>query len=306
MNFIQQAYKGHNDLWRYLITTLIVMAPFLLNIVIYVAFPEMFEESMEAVDNYQGNKNLFLFLNLIPFAILLVFLFLFVKFLHERSLKSLSTSRPNIDWSRAFYAFFLWFGISLTFLVVGYFMAPETMEWNFKPLPFFLLVAISLIFIPIQTSLEEYLFRGYLMQGLGVMAKNRWFPLLVTSISFGLLHAFNPEVEKLGWGVMVFYIGTGLLFGIATLMDEGIELALGLHAANNLVAAIFVTTNWTVFQTDALFIDTSEPSLGWETYLPVFVIYPLILFIFSKKYGWTNWKEKLFGPIEKPTEIQEY
>ncbi len=306
MNFIQQAYKGHNDFWRYLITTLIVMAPFLLNIVIYVAFPEMFEESMEAVDNYEGNKNLFLFLNLIPFAILLVFLFLFVKFLHERSLTSLTTSRQKIDWKRVFYAFFLWFGTSLAFLIVGYFMAPETMEWNFKPVPFLLLVLISLIFIPIQTSLEEYLFRGYLMQGLGVLAKNRWFPLLVTSISFGLLHAFNPEVEKLGWGVMVFYVGTGLLFGIATLMDEGIELALGLHAANNLVAAIFVTTNWTVFQTDALFIDTSEPSLGWETYLPVFIIYPLILLIFSKKYGWTNWKEKLFGKIEQPVERLDF
>lgn len=305
MNFIQQAYKGHNHFWRYLITTLIVMAPFLLNIVIFLAFPELFEASMEEMDNYDGNKNLFLFINLIPFAILLVFLFLFVKFLHERSLKSLTTSRPKVDWSRVFYAFFLWFGISLAFIIAGYFMAPDTMVWNFKPVPFLLLVLISLLFIPIQTSLEEYLFRGYLMQGLGVLAKNRWLPLLATSLAFGLLHAFNPEVEKLGWGVMVFYIGTGLLFGIATLMDEGIELALGLHAANNLVAAIFVTTNWTVFQTDALFIDTSEPSLGWETYLPVFVVYPIILLVFSEKYGWSNWQDKLFGKIDKPVEAKE-
>ena len=305
MNFIQQAYKGYNHFWRYFVTTLVVMSPFLLNIVIYLALPEMFEASMEEMDNFDGNKNLFLFLNLIPFAFLLVFLFLFVKFMHQRSLTSLTTSRAKIDWKRVFYAFGLWMAISVAFLVIGYFMAPEDMQWNFKPVPFLLLVLVSLVFIPIQTSLEEYLFRGYLMQGLGVLAKNRWVPLILTSLAFGLLHAFNPEVEKLGWGVMVFYIGTGLFFGIATLMDEGIELALGLHAANNIVAAIFVTTNWTVFQTDALFIDTSEPSLGWETYLPVFIVYPLMLLIFSKKYNWSNWQDKLFGAIEKPESITE-
>ena len=74
---------------------------------------------------------------------------------------------------------------------------------------------------------------------------------------------------------MVFYIGTGFFYGITTLMDEGTELALGLHASNNILAAFLVTTDWMVFQTDALFIDTSEPSVTWEMFLPVFVLYPL-------------------------------
>ena len=122
----------------------------------------------------------------------------------------------------------------------------------------------------------------------------------MTSVIFGLLHGMNPEVEKLGYITMVFYIGTGFFFGIITLMDEGIELALGLHAANNIVAAFLVSTDWTVFQTDALYIDTSEPSVGLEMFFPVLVLYPMLLFVFSKKYGWKNWKEKLFGRIEKP------
>ena len=104
---------------------------------------------------------------------------------------------------------------------------------------------------------------------------------------------------------MVFYIGTGFFFGITTLMDEGTELALGLHAINNIIAAFLVTTDWMVFQTDALFIDTSEPSVGIEMFLPVFVLYPLMLLLFSKKYKWSNWKEKLFGRIEKPIAIEK-
>jgi len=305
MNFIQQAYRGKNDWWRYLITIAIVMLPFILNFVMYVVFPELFEELYADMENFQGNKNVFLIENLIPFVVLLILLFLFVKFLHKRSITSLITSRANTDWKRVFFAFGLWFFISLVVISIGISMDTENLIWNFKPIPFLFLVIISLVLLPLQTSLEELLFRGYLMQGLGVLVKNRWFPLIITSVLFGLMHSLNPEVDKLGYGIMVFYIGTGLLFGITTLMDEGTELALGLHAANNVVAAIFVTANWTAFQTDALFIDTSEPSLGWETYLPVFILYPIVLVVLSKKYGWKNWSEKLFSKVEKPIVVIE-
>ena len=138
------------------------------------------------------------------------------------------------------------------------------------------------------------------MQGIGILFHNKWLPFIFTSIVFGVLHAANPEVEKLGLIVMIYYIGTGSLFGITTLVDEGLELSLGMHAANNIVAAVLVTSNWTVFQTDALYIDTSEPTLGFESFFPVLVLYPVLLFIFSKKYKWKNWKVKLFGKIENP------
>jgi hypothetical protein len=32
-------------------------------------------------------------------------------------------------------------------------------------------------------------------------------------------------------------------------MDEGMELALGFHAANNLVSALLFTSDWSAFQT---------------------------------------------------------
>ena len=300
MNFIQQAYKGENEWWKYLIALTVVMSPFILNFVLYLLLPEIFEKIYEDLENFQGNKNVFLLENLVPFVVLLAILLLFVRYLHQRSIVSLITSRLKIDWYRVIYAFVLWLAISMVFLAIGFFTDSENLIWNFKPIPFFILVIISLVFLPLQTSFEELLFRGYLMQGIGILVKNRWFPLLITSVLFGLLHGLNPEVEKLGYGIMVFYIGTGLLFGIVTLMDEGTEIALGLHAANNIVAALFITSSWAAFQTDALYIDTSEPVLDWTAYTPVFVVYPILIFILSRKYGWTNWSEKLFGKIVKP------
>lgn len=102
--------------------------------------------------------------------------------------------------------------------------------------------------------------------------------------------------------MVTFYIASGLFFGIVTLLDEGAEIAIGMHAVNNVIAALFITADWTVFKTDALYVDMSEPTINFEMFLPIVVLYPLAILIFSKKYGWSRWKEKLFGEIVEPVE----
>ncbi|MCG8883329.1 CPBP family intramembrane metalloprotease [Tenacibaculum finnmarkense] len=311
MNFIEQAYKGRNNwLYYFAAITLILFGwqligtlPLALVAILYSKnLGEFSNAANESFMTLGIDKNLFLFLMILMFAIGLFFLFVAIKFIHKRAFKTVVTSRENIDWSRFWFGFVTFGIIAVSVTLLGIFLSPENYTWNFKPVPFFTLVAVSFLFLPLQTSFEELLFRGYFMQGLGTWFKNRWMPLIITSVAFGLLHGANPEVEKLGYISMVFYIGTGFFFGITTLMDEGTELVLGVHAINNIVAAFLVTTNWTVFQTDALFVDTSEPSVGIEMFLPVFVLYPLILLLFSKKYGWKNWQEKLTGSIQKPQE----
>ena len=312
MDFIKEGFKGRIEWYWYLITLGIVFFFWqIIGIIPLVAVASVKAGSVDkflesAKDQFISlgiDSNLYLFLALFTLISGLLGLLLGVRFIHNRLIKNIITARKSVDWSRVGFAFTLWFMISLGMLMIGVFAEPENLVWNFKPIPFAILVIISFLLIPLQTSFEELLFRGYLMQGLGVLAKNRWLPLLLTSIVFGLLHGANPEVEKLGWGIMVFYIGTGLFFGIVTLMDEGTELALGLHAANNIVAAVFITTDWAAFQTEALYIDTSEPSLGWETFVPVFVLYPVILYILSRKYGWKDWNQKLFGKVNDTPEL---
>ena len=314
MNYIQQAFKGNNEWYHWIFTIILVFIGWqILGVIPLVMTAFAFTENMTefahaAANNFMTlgiNKNLFLFLMLFMFAVGLVFLLIGIKYIHKRTVTSLVTSRKKIDWKRFLFGFLSWGILVLVLSVIGIYLAPENYTFNFNAKPFFILVAISIVFIPLQTSLEELLFRGYFMQGLGTLAKNKWVPLVITSVCFGLLHGANPEVQKLGSILMVFYIGTGFFYGITTLMDEGTELALGLHAANNMIAAFLVTTDWMVFQTDALFIDISEPSVTWEMFIPVFVLYPLILWMFSKKYGWNNWLEKLTGKVEEPVNLKE-
>ncbi|WP_445738398.1 lysostaphin resistance A-like protein [Mariniflexile sp.] len=310
--YIAQAFKGLHEWWRYLVGLIIIVIAVIIGQIPFTA--AVFIKACKDGGNIFGmdeskmmtllEPNLNLFLMLLSFAIGLVGLLLVVKYLHKQSFTSLTTSRKKIDWNRFWFIFFVWGIISSSFVLFEYVTSPDNYVVHFKLVPFLILCAIAIIFVPLQTSFEEYLFRGYLMQGIGVIAKNKWLPLLVTSLVFGSLHIANPEVDKLGPVIMVYYIGTGLFLGIMTLMDEGMELSLGFHAANNLFTALLVTADWTAFQTHSILKDMSEPTemaLG-EIFVPVFVVFPILLFILAKIYKWTDWKEKLFGKVMEPSQ----
>ena len=239
-------------------------------------------------------SNLQLLLILIPFLFSFIGFWLIIKKLHNSSLVRIATIRKKIDFNRIIFSFVLWGGLIIFMVLFDYFIYPDDYKWNFKLKEFLIMLPIAFLLIPIQTSLEEFIFRGYLMEGFASLLKNSWMPLIFTSLIFGLLHIYNPEVDKLGHGILIYYIGTGLFLGVLSIMDQGIELSLGFHAANNLVTALLVTSTWTVFQTESILIDVSEPSLFFETVFSLLILYPLFLIVMSKKYNWNNWKEKIF------------
>jgi len=312
--FLEQGVKPENKFWKYLIgSVFIITASFIGQIPFSAAvLVKHFKDKKGFPTNNDAalkifEPNLTLFLVMISFLFAFAGIYFVVKYLHNQTLLSVTTSRAKVDWNRIVFSFLLWAFFSIISFSVLYFQSPEEFVWNFKLIPFLILVVLGTVLIPIQTSTEEYVFRGYLMQGFANLARNKWFPLMMTSIIFGSMHILNPEVEKMGYVIMVYYIGTGLFLGVITLMDEGMELALGFHAANNLVGALLVTSDWSVFQTHSIFKDMSEPSAGADVILPVVIVYPILLFIFSKKYKWTNWKEKLTGTIdEKNNETAEF
>ncbi|MAU72843.1 MAG: CPBP family intramembrane metalloprotease domain-containing protein [Pseudozobellia sp.] len=294
--YIEQGYKGSLGIWKYWIIPLGFLGLMVFNYISTLMTPVPVEDVMQGLIEQFGSNKVTIIL-LAPLAIGLFVVLGWTKLVHEQSITSLTTSRPKIDWGRVLFSFVLWGSITAAMTMTWVFLSPENYVFNFQLKPFLILAAITIILIPLQSSFEEYLFRGHMMQGLGIMAKNRWVPLVLTSVLFGLLHLGNPEVGKLGYGIMIFYIGTGFFLGIMTLMDEGLELALGFHAANNLITALLVTADWTAFQTNSVYRDISEPTLSWDAFLPVFVIFPIILFIMSKKYNWTNWKQRLTGKV---------
>ena len=309
--FIENGFLPENKFWKYIVgSVLIILAATIGQIPLMVA---IFVKSFKSGKSFPTNESdmmTFLEPNTTLFLILLSFVFAFfaiilvVRNFHKQTLLSVTTSREKVDWKRVFFSFGIWSVFTVVSTLIMYYSSPESFVVNFKPIPFLILAGIGILLIPIQTSTEEYVFRGYLMQGFALLAKNKWFPLVMTSVIFGGMHIANPEVEKMGYIILVYYIGTGFFLGIITLMDEGMELALGFHAANNLVGALLITSDWSAFQTHSILKDNSLPSVGFEILVPIFIIFPILLYIFSKKYNWTNWQEKLTGTIEMNNENQ--
>lgn len=302
--FIKQAFQKETDslviilnFFKYLggsfvvfLAALLGQIPLSVAILLSDKTPQTMDEMYQILD-----ANLVLVLSLFSFVCAFVGLYVVVEKLHHQKFITIITSRTKVDWKRVFLSFGVWSIVSIIAFFITYLIDPDTIIWQFKPLPFFLLFCITIVLMPIQTTTEELVFRGYLMQGFYNLAQNKWFPLLMTSIIFGTMHIFNPEVEKMGYLILVYYIGTGLFLGIITLMDEGTELALGFHAANNMVASLLVTSDFTVFQTPSIFKDISEPSINFEVFIPVLILFPLLGYFFSKIYKWNNWKDKLLG-----------
>jgi membrane protease YdiL (CAAX protease family) len=392
--FIENGFLPENKFWKYIVgSVLIILAATIGQIPLMVA---IFVKSFSSGKHFPTDESemmTFLEPNTTLFLILLSFVFAFfaiilvVRNFHKQTLLSVTTSREKVDWKRVFFSFGIWSVFTIVSTVIMYYSSPESFVVNFKPIPFLILAGIGILLIPIQTSTEEYVFRGYLMQGFGIGAlqkkfligilytflfvliyisieilieklinskstinfftsltsltkvlififsiliiffidfiltkfnffesnfycnlykkgKTKLVPLVMTSVIFGVMHIANPEVEKMGYIILVYYIGTGFFLGIITLMDEGMELALGFHAANNLVGALLITSDWSAFQTHSILKDNSLPSVGFEILVPIFIIFPILLYIFSKKYNWTNWQEKLTGTIEMNNENQ--
>lgn len=307
--FLTQAIKPKNEFWRYLLGSLtIIIAATVGQIPLFIAVgikasvdSVAFPEEQNAMLGFL-EPNLSLFLMLLSFVFALGGILLVVRHFHQQTLLEVVTARQKFDWKRLFFTFSVWAIFLIITTAIDFLVNPNDYQLNFKPFPFLILLLVGVLFMPIQTSVEELVFRGYLMQGFAVLSKNRWFPLLMTSIIFGSMHLMNPEVSKMGYIILIYYIGSGFLMGIMTLMDDGLELSMGFHAANNLIGALLVTSNWSVFQTHSILKEIAEPTVSYNVFLPIVVVFPILLLVLSKKYKWNNWQQKLTGKIDKISE----
>jgi uncharacterized protein len=224
---------------------------------------------------------------LFPFITGLIAFILLVKPLNNRTLSMTINGTGTIRWTRFFISGAVWLVLSALYLFFYMKIDPSNFVITNKTSSIIILSVVSVLFIPFQAAFEEVLFRGYLMQGFASLVRNRWFPLIMTSILFGLLHAFNPEVKKFGFLTMIpQYIVFGLIFGIITILDDGIEAAMGAHAANNIFLCIMVTNDSSALQTPALYEQFNIHP--WTEFAALVVTGILFIFILKKIFKWED------------------
>ena len=191
---------------------------------------------------------------LFPFIAGLIAFIILIKPLNNRTLKMTINGGGKIRWNKFFISATVWTILLALYLIFYLKLDPENFTVNNKTSSLILLSIVAVLFIPFQAAFEEVLFRGYLMQGFAALIKNRWVPVIMTSILFGLMHGINPEIKEFGFFTMMpQYITFGMIFGIITILDDGIEAAMGAHTANNIFLCIMVTNRSSALQTHALY-----------------------------------------------------
>lgn len=222
---------------------------------------------------------------MIPSLTGLIAFLLLIRPLNSRTIRVIINGTSKIRWNRFFLSGLVWFLLSAIYLFIYLKFDPSNYTFNTRTSSLLILALISFLLIPFQAGLEEVVFRGYLMQGFAVLLKNRWFPLVMTSVLFGLLHAFNPEVKEFGFfAMMPQYITFGLIFGLATIFDDGIEAAMGAHAANNIFLCIMVTSESSSLQTPAVYVQlTTKP---WSEFLGLIISGILFIWILKWIFKW--------------------
>jgi uncharacterized protein len=297
MNHLESTFSGKNSFWRYavMIAAVLVAANTVgaLPLIIAMAVkstsnPDIFSQLAANPNDFSSlglDPNSGLVMMLFPFIAGLVTFILLIYSLNNRTIRQTINGTNKIRWSHFFISGLIWVMLSAIYLFVYMKIDPSNFTINNKTVSLIILFVITIVFIPFQAAFEEVLFRGYLMQGFAAVLKNRWFPLLMTSLMFGLMHAFNPEVKEFGFYTMMpQYIVFGLIFGTITILDDGIEAAMGAHTANNIFLCIMVTNKSSALQTPALYVQNNI--FPWTEFMGLLISGIVFILILKYLFKW--------------------
>lgn len=306
--FLTAPFKGKNAFWRYFVGIIgSFLAANLIGGLPLAAI--LISESLDGspvpqkggMPDFEAmgiDLNVGFLLNIFPFLLGLAVIIALIKPLHARSFPTVFNGGSKIRWSRMLVSALVWTAISVLWMVYSLKSDPGNFRLNNTSNSLIILAVLALTLIPFQAAYEEILFRGYLMQGFAVLARNRWIPIIITSVLFGLMHGLNPEVRQYGFMTMMpQYIFFGVVFAVLTMLDDGIEMAIGAHAANNIFLSVLITNDNMALQTPAMYEQIEI--YPWKEFGGLVMMSVIFLAIMALIYRWKDLR-KLYARIRVP------
>ena len=285
-DYLEVARTGRNEWWRYVISFPAILVTWLVvgSVPVFFLVAYVQTDGNPATDvtatGFTGIPLLVEFLvtmsSFIPFILATL---LAVRLVHARPLRTLITAEPRVRWRRILVGAGVWFGIAALIATTEALLYPGRYVLTFQPATLLVFALFALIMIPIQTSAEEVFFRGYLLQWMGLRLKNKWLLAFLNGLLFFLPHTANPEMAVDSLLVGLGYFVIGFVFALITIQDNGMELALGMHAANNLFAALFANYTITALPSPSLFtIQVLDPVYGLVSLVIGSIVFFIIYF----------------------------
>jgi len=261
--FLNLANQGKTRWGVYLIGLFVIVCIWLLGSVVFIAlvFGGDFLSGTSGREPMDGSRPIPDFIALcLTFFALIIGIWLTVCRLHRRPFLSLITPYPTIRWHRFWQGFKWQIAFIILSVIIEELIYPGTYAYTLDPAQFYKFAILVLVFIPFQAASEEFLFRGYLLQALGHLIRNPIVLILLNGLGFMALHASNPEIEH-GLPSWLAYFAWGAFLTLITLKDNGAELAIGIHIANNVFTGIFTNYEGSALATNTVF--TAQELHAW-------------------------------------------
>jgi hypothetical protein len=243
--YLDLARQGRNEWWRYVLGAITIAFFWMVLGYVPLLLLLMTEVDHRVMEYLAVNFSIFM---------MLAGLAVTVKFIHRRTLLSLVTPEAGVDWRRVGQSVVAWFVIGAAISAIEHVLYPDRYYLSFDPGQFFVFLALVLVLTPIQTTAEELVFRGYAMQGIGLLTRRPLLVAVASSLAFTIPHLLNPEVHEHGVVIMAAnYFAIGMLLATVTLRDGRLELAIGLHAVNNVFLALVANYEGSALTTESIF-----------------------------------------------------
>jgi uncharacterized protein len=255
----------------------------------YLLFSFLSISLMPLVEEASGTYQIALLL--LSFYGLLWGLYFAIVQVHHRQILEAFTGNSFFRFSLMFKSWTVFFLLCILGDMVYASLLSGEYIWNFSLSKFIPVLLIALFAIPIQTTAEELLIRSYIIQSISLFIKNRYIVAIISAAIFAVLHGANVELAHFGkFTMLMYYFLFGLFLAFVTIASNGLEIAMGIHAATNMYSFTIVSFQGSSLETDTLF-KLNEPNAIIMLWL-VIISMLLFLALFRKKFSLNYFKSR--------------
>jgi membrane protease YdiL (CAAX protease family) len=255
--FFACAARGRNAWWRYLISGVaaIVFATLALTALSIVLGTAHILPPDVAAQLQQPRDAPIFFLGMgIVFGALAVGLMAAV-FLFQR--KRPGDIIGSWRWRRFFWGFGVWAGLQCVLALIDFLVTPHGFSVSVSSGTAALAIS-ALAGLSAQTFAEEFIFRGYITQGVLLVTKRALPAAIISGLIFGALHIPNGVPQAIN--AVVF----GIVCALIAIRTGGICLSFGVHLVNNFFGAVILVSTGDVFRNSPGLFTQNTPQLLWS------------------------------------------
>jgi len=242
-NALVKAAEARSELWRVAVGLVGVFVIYGLMVAAYLEGLRSLagtngERLMETVLN--GETPLDMVILLASFTAMTAALWIVVRWLHDRTLRSLIGSVP-LAIQQGLVALGALVGLYVVISIAppyGFSGIETTRNLGWGTWLFWLPIAVLMIFV--QVSAEELVFRGYLQSQLAARVKSPFVWIGVPALLFGALHYDAANAGENAALIASWAVIFGLLAADLTARTGTLGPAIAFHFANNVMALLFV------------------------------------------------------------------